>query len=143
MSVGFSLNLMILGFAYFLKPDVMFGMWVFTLLRNLLAIVIAIGVSAVSTFWMSMSIAYREGSFNVDGSVRYLPEYTWEYVGSRIDENAGPNGLGWLIRLLGGGVMAGLLKALQGTIRTPGTGTPRRSLRRDDVRFQIIDCWAH
>ena len=25
MSVGFSLNLMILGFAYFLKPDVMFG----------------------------------------------------------------------------------------------------------------------
>ena len=75
----------------------------------LLAIAIAIGVSAVSTFWMSMSIAYREGSINVDGPSRYLPQYTWEYVGRRIDENAGPNGLGWLIRLTGGGVMAGLL----------------------------------
>ena len=34
-NVGFSLNLMILGFAYFLKADVMFGMWVFYALRRL------------------------------------------------------------------------------------------------------------
>ena len=32
---SFSLNLMILGFAYFLKSDVMLGMWVFHLLRRL------------------------------------------------------------------------------------------------------------
>ena len=33
--LGFSLNLMILGFAYFLKADVMLGMWVFYVLRRL------------------------------------------------------------------------------------------------------------
>ena len=75
----------------------------------LLALAIGIGVSAVSTFWMSLWVAYREGAINVDGSVTYLPDYTWGYVAHRVDENAGPNGLGWLIRLLGGGVMAGLL----------------------------------
>ena len=35
VGISFYLNLMILGFAYFLKPDVMLGMWVFTLLRQL------------------------------------------------------------------------------------------------------------
>ena len=75
----------------------------------LLAIAIAIGVSSVSTFWMSMLLTYREGGINVDRSVSYLPDYTWAYVGHRVDENAGPNWLGWLIRLLGGGVMAGFL----------------------------------
>ena len=35
VNLGFSLNLMILGFAYFLKPDVMLGMWVFYILRCL------------------------------------------------------------------------------------------------------------
>ena len=75
----------------------------------LLALAIAIGVSVVSTFWMTLSIAYREGGINVVRSVGYLPDFTWEYVGRRVDENAGPNWLGWLIRLLGAGVMAGLL----------------------------------
>ena len=75
----------------------------------LLALGIAILVSVVSTFWMSLSIAYREGGINVARSVGYLPDFTWAYVASRVEENAGPNGLGWLIRLLGGGVMTGLL----------------------------------
>ncbi len=75
----------------------------------LLALAIAIGVSAVSTFWMSMSIAYREGGINIAGSMSYLPNYTWDYMARRVDENAGPNWLGWLIRLAGGGVMASLL----------------------------------
>ena len=75
----------------------------------LLALAIAIGVSAVSTFWMSLWVTYREGAINVAGSVSYLPDYTWEYVGRRVEENAGPNWSGWLVRLLGGGVMAGLL----------------------------------
>ena len=75
----------------------------------LLAIAIAIGVSAISTFWMSLSVAYREGAINVAGSVSYLPDFTWAYAASRVDENAGPNWMGWFIRLIGAGVMAGLL----------------------------------
>ncbi len=75
----------------------------------LLALAIAILVSAVSTFWMSLSVAYREGGINVARSVSYLPDFTWAYVASRVEENAGPNGLGWLIRLIGAGVMTGLL----------------------------------
>ncbi len=75
----------------------------------LLALAIAILISVVSTFWMSLSIAYREGGINVARSVGYLPDFTWAYVGSRVEEDAGPNGLGWLIRLIGGGVMTGLL----------------------------------
>ena len=75
----------------------------------LLAIAIAIAISAVSTFWTSLWVTYRDGGINVARSVGYLPDFTWAYVSSRVEENAGPNGLGWLIRLLGGGVMAGLL----------------------------------
>ena len=75
----------------------------------LLAIAIAIAVSAVSTFWTSLWITNREGGINVARSVGYLPDFTWEYVGRRVDENAGPNWLGWLIRLIGGGVMTSLL----------------------------------
>ena len=75
----------------------------------LLALTIAILVSVVSTFWMSLSIAYREGGINVARSVGYLPDFTWAYVASRVEENAGPNGLGWFIRLMGGGLMTGLL----------------------------------
>ena len=75
----------------------------------LVAIAIAIGVSSVSTFWSSLWLTYREGAINVAGSVTYLPGYTWDYVARRVDENAGPNWLGWLVRLLGGGVMTGLL----------------------------------
>ena len=75
----------------------------------LLAIALAIAVSGVSTFWMSLSITYREGGVNVARFVEGLPDFTWEYVGRRVDENAGPNWLGWLIRLSGAGVMAGLL----------------------------------
>ena len=75
----------------------------------LLAIALAIGVSAVSTFWMSLWVTYREGGINVARPITYLPDFTWEYVARRVDENAGPNGLGWLIRLFGGGFMAGLL----------------------------------
>ena len=75
----------------------------------LLAIAIAIVVSAVSTFWMSLWVTYREGGINVAGFVTYLPDFTWTYVAQRIDENAGLNWLGWLMRLLGAGVMAGLL----------------------------------
>ena len=75
----------------------------------LLALAIAIGISAFSTFWMTLWIAYREGGINVAGSVAGLPDFTWEYVGRRVDENAGPNWLGWFIRLLGGGVMTGLI----------------------------------
>ena len=58
---------------------------------------------------MSLSVAYREGGINVARSVSYLPDFTWAYVASRVEENAGPNGLGWLIRLIGAGVMTGLL----------------------------------
>ena len=75
----------------------------------LLAIAIAIGISAVSTFWTSLWVIYREGGINVAGYVSYLPDFTWAYVARRVDENAGPNWLGWLVRLLGGGVMASLL----------------------------------
>jgi hypothetical protein len=75
----------------------------------LLALAIAIGISSFSTFWMTLWITYREGGINVDGSVSYLPDFTWEYMGRRVEEDAGPNWLGWLIRLLGGGVMAGLI----------------------------------
>ena len=75
----------------------------------LLAIAISLGVSAVSTFWTTLSITYREGGINVAGYVAGLPEFTWVYVARRVDENAGPNWLGWFIRLVGGGVMAGLL----------------------------------
>ena len=75
----------------------------------LVAIAIAIGVSAVSTFWTSLWVTYREGGINVAGYVGGLPDFTWSYVARRVDENAGPNWLGWLVRLLGGGVMASLL----------------------------------
>ena len=75
----------------------------------LAAIAIAIGVSAISTFGMSLWLSYRDGGINIAGSIRYLPDYTWGYVARRVDENAGPNWLGWLVRLLGGGVMTGLL----------------------------------
>ena len=75
----------------------------------LLAMAIAIGVSAVSTFWMSLSITNREGGINVAAYVGGLPDFTWEYVSRRVDENAGPNWLGWFIRLMGGSVMASLL----------------------------------
>jgi hypothetical protein len=75
----------------------------------LLAIVISIAVSGISTFWTTLSITYREGGINVAAFVGGMPDFTWEYVGRRVDEHAGPNWLGWFIRLLGGGVMAGLL----------------------------------
>ena len=75
----------------------------------LLAIAIAIGVSGVSTFWTSLWVTYRDGGINVAGYVSYLPDFTWSYVALRVDENAGPNWLGWLIRLIGGSVMVGLL----------------------------------
>jgi hypothetical protein len=75
----------------------------------LLALVVAIVVSSVSTFWTSLSIAYGEGGINVARSVGYLPDFTWEYVATRVHEHEGPNGLGWLIRSIGAGVMTGLL----------------------------------
>ena len=75
----------------------------------LVAIAIAIVVAGASTFWMSLSIVYREGGINVARFVEGMPDFTWEYVGRRVDENAGPNWLGWLIRLAGGGFMTVLL----------------------------------
>jgi hypothetical protein len=76
----------------------------------LLAIVIALGIGLFSSLTMTLWLAYRDGGSNLyENSFVSYPYIMWNYATVKIRENAGPNGWGWIVRIIGGVVMAGLI----------------------------------
>ena len=106
------------------------------------AMAIAIGVAATSSWVTTMRLAYRDGGVNLyQHYFMSYPTYPWRYAATKINENAGPNGLGWVFTVIGGTVTAVLMLLRRRFLWWPLHPLGFVSWVRDDCWLAIFVAW--
>lgn len=77
------------------------------------AMLVAILLSAVGSIWIQLTLGYRYGAINLSGYYTGLVHYPFNFISCNLHNAAGPDWLGWILRVWGGLLMGGLLLAKQ------------------------------